>query len=152
MKIPKQTPTISVLSIPLILLLTIGCSKEVKLASVVGRVTYTDQPLSDGVKILFSNTTAGVFITAQLDSDGRYKVEMAEGYGLPPGTYQVALLPPLLTPSSEMVEKYRADPKGPPPELMAFPKIPIRYRKPETSGLSLVLTEKGATFDVDMTP
>jgi len=144
----KTTPLVVLL---LSLIFLSGCSgKGPKIAPVTGRVTFKGAPVSDGAKIYFANKEKGVHITAILDADGRYRIEMAEGYGLPPGDYGVSLLPPMLQPSAEMIEKYRAG--GPPAELMAFPKIPLRYRKPETSMLVLKLTEDGATFDVEMMP
>jgi hypothetical protein len=107
-----------------------GCGK--RLAEVHGRVTFRGQPVSGGASVLFENAEAGTYIVAKLDADGRYRVEMAEGYGLPPGTYAVRVRPPDLSPD--------------------FPSIPKKYRDAKTSGLTLELTPKGATFDIDMQP
>jgi hypothetical protein len=133
-----------------LLIVSLGCQRTPKLAAVSGRVTYEGEPVSEGAAVLFSDPERGIFITAKMDSDGRYRVEMAEGYGLPPGSYGVALVPPMLMMTPEMEEKYREG--GPPPALVAFPKIPLRYRKPETSSLRLELTPEGATFDIEMVP
>jgi hypothetical protein len=107
-----------------------GCGK--RLAEVHGRVTFRGEPVSGGASVLFENAEAGTYIVARLDEDGRYRVEMAEGYGLPPGTYAVSMRPPDLKPD--------------------FPSIPMKYRNPKTSGLTLELTPQGATFDIDMQP
>jgi hypothetical protein len=108
----------------------LGCGK--RLAEVHGRVTFQGQPVSGGVSLLFANAQAGTYIVAKLDEDGRYRVEMAEGYGLPPGRYAVGVRPPDLAPN--------------------FPSVPKKYRDPKTSGLTLELTSRGATFDIDMQP
>jgi hypothetical protein len=125
-----------------------GCGGK-HLAEVKGRVTYEGKPLPPKVTVLFQNADAGLYITAKLDEDGYYRVDMAEGYGLPPGTYDVAVLPPPLLVSPEFIEKHRE--KGP-PLLVAFPQVPLKYRDPKTSGLKLVLTPEGATFNIDMQP
>jgi hypothetical protein len=114
----------------LALCLSLGCGK--RLAEVHGRVTFQGQPVSGGASLLFVNAEAGTYIVAKLDEDGRYRVEMAEGHGLPPGRYAVGVRPPDLAPN--------------------FPSIPKKYRDPKTSGLELDLTSKGAIFDIDMQP
>lgn len=123
-----------------------GCGP--KLARLDGRVTFQGKPVTGGPLIVFSDSERGIHITAKLDDDGRYRVEMAEGYGLPPGEYQVSIVPPPIIMSADFVEKHRDGP----PELIAYPNIPIRYRIPATSGLRLELPPKGATYDVDMQP
>jgi len=111
----------------------VGCgSQKVKLAEVSGRVTFQSKPVGDGVRVRFWNAEAGTDILAKLDAEGRYRVGMAEGYGLPPAAYQVAVYPPDLAPN--------------------FPTVPKKYRDPKTSGLSLDLTPQGAEFDIDMQP
>jgi hypothetical protein len=127
-------------------LLLAGCGQ--RLAEVRGRVTFQGQPVSGGATVLFCNNAQGTHIVAKLDKDGNYRVEMAEGYGLPPARYQVSVLPPPIPLSAEFIEKHR----GQSPHLAAFPNIPLRYRDPKTSGLKLDLTSKGATFNIDMQP
>ncbi|MBY0456793.1 MAG: carboxypeptidase-like regulatory domain-containing protein [Gemmataceae bacterium] len=109
-----------------------GCERPVKLAEVKGRVTFQGKPPGAGVQVLFSNPNGGTDILAPLDADGYYRVGMAEGYGLPPAPYQVAVHPPPLNPN--------------------FPTVPKRYRDPKTSGLTLDLTPDGAEFNIDMKP
>lgn len=133
------------LALALFLLATSGCGQ--RLAKVSGRVTCNDKPVSGGASVLFSNEEMGTHIVAKLDPDGHYRVEMAEGLGLPPARYKVSVLPPQLHLSLEFIEKHRGKT---PPLLAAFPSIPLKYRDPATSGLELHLTPEGATFDIAM--
>ncbi len=138
-----------VLAALVLVVLLAGCGSGKRLAEVKGRVTYQGKPIPPSAKVLFQDATAGIYILAKLNEAGDYRVEMAGGYGLPPGTYAVAVLPPPLMPSPEFIEKNRH--KGP-PALIAFPQIPLKYRDAKTSGLKLELPPEGATFDIDMQP
>jgi hypothetical protein len=102
-----------------------------QLATVTGQVSYEGTPLGEGNKIAFTNRPEAVFIAAELDGQGRYEVQMAEGWGLPPGEYQVAVIPPR---SKQPIKE-----------------VPMRYRDPTTSGLVLSLPPEGAEFNVNMT-
>ncbi len=120
-----------------------GCGSGEKMGRVFGKVTFQNQPVPEGV-ISFSNAEKGVYMTAKLNPDGTYEVVMAQGRGLPLGTYQVAINPPLVD-----------APLGPalePPKLQPYPNIPERYRKPEQSGLTLTVQEGDNPFNVDMQP
>lgn len=120
-----------------------GCGSGQKLGRVHGKVTFQGKPVSEGI-ISFSNREKGVFLTAKLSADGSYELVTAQGRGLPLGTYQAAINPPLVD-----------APLGPalgPPKVPAYPNIPEKYRKPETSGLTLTVKEGDNPFDVDMTP
>lgn len=121
-----------------------GCRRGEVLGPVTGKVTFQGEPVTEGVMI-FSNPKKGVYMTAPLDENGVYEVEMAHGYGLPLGTYQVAISPP----------EPDVPPVGPidkPPEIKEYPNIPLRYRRPETSGLELTVERKGNSLDVHMEP
>lgn len=120
-----------------------GCGPQ--LAEVRGRVTLQGQPLSDGSAIVFSNEERGTFIQAPLNEDGRFRVEMAEGWGLPPGTYEVSVIPPPLTGPPQ------ADGKQP-GQTVRSRDIPMKYRDPKTSDLRLELPRGGAVFNVEMQP
>ncbi|QDU56625.1 hypothetical protein [Aeoliella mucimassa] len=79
-------------------LVTVGCDRGEKLGRVFGTVTYKDQPITAGV-IVFSNPQAGVHMTADLKPDGTYELQTANGFGLPLGTYKVAVNPPVGPPT-----------------------------------------------------
>jgi hypothetical protein len=107
-----------------------------------GRVTFQGKPVAAGV-IRFSNPQAGIDITAELGPDGVYKAVRAQGAGLPEGTYQVAVMPPVVhhPVGVERISK--------PPECR---NIPAKYRQPSTSGLTLKVKPDVNPFDVDMQP
>lgn len=109
---------------------------------VTGKVTFKGQPVAEG-RIRFNNQQAGVDATATLQPDGSYEIVMAEGKGLPEGTYAVAVLPPVVK-----------APLGPMTSVkqQAYPSIPNKYRTPSTSGLSFVVKSDENRFDVDMAP
>ena len=111
------------------------------LGRISGKVTCQGQPVSEGL-ILFRNKPKGVYMTAELQPDGTYVVRRASGEGLPPGTYDVMINPPL-----------QDAPMGPalePPKIKPYPNIPQKYRSYETSGLSVTVAEGENPFDVDM--
>ncbi len=121
----------------------LGCRRDEVRAVVSGKVTFRDEPVTEGV-VIFSNAAKGIHLTASLDDQGCYEVMSAEGAGLPPGEYHVAVSPPIFDP-----------PVGASPgstKIPTFPNIPQKYRDQKTSGLSLTVTEEARTFDIDMKP
>jgi hypothetical protein len=123
---------------------TLGCGKRVVLAPLTGRVTFKGKPVADGAQILFANAERGTFITAKLDGDGKFKVGLAEGYGLYPGDYKVAIMPaPGSIPAGD----------GKEPVIPKFrPDIPFRYRFLDRTPLKMTLPAAGLVYDVEMTP
>jgi hypothetical protein len=131
----------------LVLLLTMftgfvvtGCHHEESRGRISGWVTFRGQPVSDGI-VLFSNTTKGVYMTANLKPDGSYEVTTAKGAGLPTGQYQVCVCPPLVNGTTGA---------GPAPKAIICRNIPEKYRTIQTSGLALVVKEGENQFDVAM--
>lgn len=120
-----------------------GCSNPEKLGRVFGKVTFQGQPVSEGM-IQFSNSEKGVYLTAPLKKDGTYEVSMAQGFGLPLGTYEVAVAPPMVTPP--MSETANPSP------VKLYPNIPFKYRIPATNDLTLTVEDGENRFDVNMTP
>ena len=121
----------------------VACNGGEQLGRVTGRVTFQEEPISQGL-IIFSNEELGVFISAEIDRDGTYDVEMAKGYGLPLGTYRVSITPPLVE-----------HPPGPidmPPDPNAFPEIPAKYHFPETSELTVTVKPGVNKFSPNMEP
>jgi hypothetical protein len=120
-----------------------GCGPAEVLGRVEGLVTFEGKPVTEGI-VVFANSQKGVYITADLNPQGEYLVDMAKGYGLPLGDYQVTVTPPLYV--VPMEDQYR------PSALREFPSIPEKYRHPETSGLTVTVTKEGNRYDIDMRP
>jgi hypothetical protein len=109
---------------------TIGCEKQEPLGQVEGRVTLDGRPVTDAA-VVFENREAGVSVTAELDADGRYRVETYDRDGLPPGTYQVAVRPG----TAYTGEAPLAAEPGP-GSGGGNADVPEKYRRTDTSGLS----------------
>ncbi len=125
-----------------LLLVATGCGDE-KMGRVSGKVTFQDEPLTRG-RVMFADQAKGVYMTALIQEDGTYVVEMAQGVGLPLGEYQVAVSPP---PSDH--------PIGPilnPPKVEDEPLFPLRYRSFETTPLKLPVGPGQNTFDIKLEP
>lgn len=112
------------------LLLTAGCSRP-SLGVAAGTVTFGGKPVSRGI-VQFENCTDGRAFIAPLDGAGRFRFQVAEGFGLPPGPYAVAVKPPTTLPSLKFVPPLETNPDD-------FPEIPLRYHDPATSGLTAEL-------------
>lgn len=113
------------------------------LQPVSGKVTFQGNAVAAGT-MRFSNPQTGIDMTADLRPDGTYEAMRAHGAGLPEGTYQVAVMPPRLSP---VVGPMKVLPK--PPDCR---DIPAKYRQPSTSGLTLTVKSGTNRFDVDMQP
>ncbi len=122
--------------------LTTGCRPQPALGKVHGQVRFQGQPIQAGI-VGFDNDATGVHMTANLDAEGRYQVSMAKGLGLPPGTYRVAVYP--LVADLPIGSTVRPQPRE-------FPEIPVRYRQPSTSHLTLTVHEGDNPFDIEMQP
>ncbi len=130
-----RTPRRSIcLLLAIHVLLAAGCEQGRTLGRVAGRVTLDGQACPD-VMVVFQCRDEGVFITARVDKDGSYAAQMAEGHGLPLGTYLVSIRP--------------APPENwdRPPTAIA---LPPRYRDPSTSGLTLEVVPGDNRFDIPL--
>lgn len=115
-------------------LLLVGCGSSRTLGRVSGRVSLDGKPC-EGLTVVFACAEQRAFITAHVGQDGRYAVQMAEGYGLPLGTYEVSIRP------------------APPTNWDRPPSttlIPSKYRDPKSSGLTLTVVEGENQFDIAM--
>ena len=123
--------------------LAAGCNRGEVLAPVSGVVTLEGTPVPRAT-VMFSNDKMGVHMMAVADEQGRFVVRMANGDGLPLGDYKVCVCPP--------VQDHPLGPiKAPPPGVDPYADtIPVRYRKPETSNLTLTVSETSNKLDVDM--
>jgi hypothetical protein len=83
--------------------------------------------------VVFTDDSQGVSYVSDLDAEGRFVFQVAQGYGLPPGTYEVAIRPPRPNkPSLEYVAPNYAAKTN-------YPNIPNKYHEHKTSGLSVVV-------------
>jgi hypothetical protein len=121
-----------------------SCAKQPSLGNLEGRVTFQGKPVTEGY-VLVSSAGTGVHLAAELDTSGKYATRTAEGIGVPPGTYEMAVLPPSL-PIPNTVN----------PGLIVekpYPMIPIRYRSPQSSGIQATVREgTNEPFNIDMQP
>ena len=129
--------------LPILASLLTGCHRGEVLGRVSGRVTFQGEPITEAV-VIFRNEEKGVYMTANLDRDGTYLVEMAQGFGLPLGTYHVYLSPP--------PQEASLGPALQPPKPVDLSKMPERYRNPATSELTLTVKQGQNRFDIDMLP
>ncbi|MDR0610525.1 MAG: hypothetical protein LBG58_10480 [Planctomycetaceae bacterium] len=122
-----------------------GCSKNVGLH---GKVTFSDthEPLTVG-EIHFSTPT--FLARATIRPDGTYVAGSEKvGNGLPPGTYAVTIMYAEETPSENQQQKIGVDglPKPIPPKLLIHPK----YKRKETSGLTVTIDKSGGVFNFEV--
>ncbi len=95
--------------------------------------------------MVFSDLEWGTYLTAPIESDGRYQFRVTPQGGLPQGgVYDVAVTPPPVD-APVLISKT-------PPKAKSYPNIPAKYRNAKTSGLKLELTEPRQSFDIDMRP
>lgn len=128
-------------SVLLVAIGAVGCGKKgPQLSPISGRVTFQGKPVAAGL-VRFSNSEGPIDILATIETDGRYKVDMAQGEGLPEGRYSVAVMPPRV---NSPIGATTAPPQIP------CPDIPDKYRKPSTSGLTLTVKPGDNPFDIAM--
>lgn len=130
--------------VPVCLLLPVlaGCSRSEPQGKVFGTVTFRGAPVPQGL-VMFSNQEKGLFFTAELDPQGKFAVKTADGEGLPLGTYEVCVNPPVLD----------APPIGTvmqPARIPEFANIPLKYRVAATSGLKLEVQEGDNPLNIQM--
>ena len=120
-----------------------GCENRDGLCKVSGKVTFQGEPVSAGL-VLLANAEKGIQVTAKLRPDGSFDLKMASGFGLLPGTYQVAITPPRV--------EFPIDPTKAPSIIRTQHNIPARYGDTATSELTLAVKEGDNRLEVDMSP
>lgn len=117
------------------MLLLAGCgSDELPVGSVAGSVTLSGRPLPAGT-ITLVNSDRGFGASAEIDASGAYRIDT-----IPAGPYQVMIQGPEAPSPEQMAEGVRAETSP----------VPQKYQSPETSGLSVEVTEgeNQATFEL----
>ncbi len=117
-----------------------GADNAPPIAPVSGRVTFQGQPVAPGVVNFASE--AGFAASANLDSDGKFRLVSQYGSGIPHGTYKVTIAPP--PPAMGEGE----NPVAPPDD----PKIPKKYRDFATTDLKADITDGSKEFSFDLKP
>ena len=113
------------------------------MGQVAGNVSLQGEPVKSGL-VGFQNDAQGIHILAPIESDGSYEVKMAQGEGLPLGTYRVFIAPPL-----PELQLGAPDPHQPDDELIQFPQ---KYLRSDTSGITLTVEHGRNRLDIDMQP
>jgi hypothetical protein len=122
-----------------------GCGSREVYGHISGKVTFEGKPLSEGL-VFFSNNDKGIHMSGDVKPDGSYEIITAKGAGLPLGTYQVRVRPPLEPlPMGAGASLVAPKPKN-------YPNIPEKYREYETSGLSLTVKDGDNPLDIPMKP
>ncbi|WP_296458683.1 carboxypeptidase-like regulatory domain-containing protein [Rubinisphaera sp.] len=105
-----------------------------------GTVMFESTPVTEG-SVHLSHLQEGHGGVAQIDGSGAYAIDSYRG--LPVGTYQVTVIPPMVE-----VDAGPNSPKSESPKDMK--NIPQKYRDPSTSGLTVEITAGENTFEINM--
>lgn len=140
--ITKQTSIAAIVVLALSAIVLAGCKPKAERGRIFGKVSFKGEPVGEGL-VLFSDSSQGVNMTADIKPDGTYEITTAEGVGLPIGTYKVCVCPPLVNPTMG---------PAPPPKPKEYPNIPKKYRRFETAGLTTTIQQGKNPFDIEMTP
>ncbi len=120
-----------------------GCGPKGEYAAVHGQVTCNGRMVTEG-QVVFFEPEQNVYQAARIRPDGTYSAKMSDGPGLLLGTYQVAVMPPVIEGPNSKSPGPRAPGK--------HQEIPIRYRNPKSSGLKLEVLRGDNAFPIDMKP
>jgi len=122
-----------------------GCRTEEPLGAATGRVTYHGEAVTEGC-VIFTDSARGAAYVAPLDANGKYELQVAQGFGVPPGKYVVTIQPPQAMPSMDPAKNLAG-----PPAKKEYKNIPMKYRDEKTSGLeAVVVSGSNNPFDFNM--
>jgi hypothetical protein len=123
-----------------------GCGNgEEPLGTATGRVTYHGEAVTEGC-VIFTDNVRGAAYVAPLDATGSYELQVARGFGAPPGKYVVTIQPPRAMPSMDPMKNFAG-----PSAKKEYKNIPTKYRDEKTSGLeAVVVSGANNPFDFDM--
>lgn len=127
---------------PLLIVVAVGCSNSTPtIAPVTGKLTHNGGQLPGPAVISFRSKDTEFGAKYAVNSDGTFTLGSEWGAGIPPGTYMVAIQPPLPDPRASKERQVPTDTSY----------IPIKYRRPHTSGFEAVVTEDGGgPFEFDI--
>ena len=138
MVLARQMMALQITAICILVVGTVGCSKQTPSGTVSGRVTYGGQPVDEG-QVQFISANGGAAV-GTLNPDGSYSLQTSDGDDVPIGDYQVSVGP--VIPDGIGA----ADP--PPPK---DPKnIPKKFRSVATSGLSRTINEGHNEHNIEL--
>lgn len=120
--------TIARLALLLAFLCTTGCG--LRLASVSGKITYKNKPVTTG-NILFVPEAGGPTATADIQKDGSYSLKTDKLSGAAPGRYKVMIIS--MQDTSTQLPEHR----NPLPNLL----LPEKYADQNRSGLFATVNE-----------
>jgi hypothetical protein len=122
-----------------------GCGTGASLGAATGRVTYHGEAVTEG-SVMFTDTVRGAAYVAPLDANGKFELQVAAGFGVPPGKYVVTIGPPRAMPSMDPMKNLAG-----PPANKEYKNIPLKYRDEKTSGLeAVVVAGANKPFDFNM--
>jgi hypothetical protein len=130
-----------------------GCSGDGK-ATVSGKVTYQDKPVTSGTVVFVPEDKAKMGDRAPIKPDGTYSTS-----NLPLGKMKVGVEPGQKGAPAQMPKgaKFGKDkqPGQYAPEAAASPAgayvdIPDKYRNPDTSGLTVDVNSSSKTYDIPL--
>lgn len=127
-----------ILHVTMVATLCLGCGGKYS-ARVTGKVTVDGAPAGEGT-ISFEPTGPGMMASGKIDASGSYTLQSNANVGLTPGEYRVMLdirEPPIW-------------PKGGGLPMPGKLKIPERYARTETSGLTYTVESGRNTIDIDI--
>jgi hypothetical protein len=131
-----------------------GCDSGPPRGLLAGNVTNKGQAIT-GARIYFENAELGAGAVIDLDADGRFTVATAEGPGLPPGKYQVAIKPQGKTsatsPPQEIPVEALAGSSAAKDPAPANELIPPKFHDLAESGLQIEIKEgENPDWEIDL--
>jgi hypothetical protein len=117
-------------------LLIAGCSFAEKPIDISGKVTFNNQPVTEGT-VQFIEDRTGRGAQVDLGQDGGYQATLFAG------EYKVVVAPPYIVDESSGM---------PNPYYKKVKNIPLKYHSTETSGLTAAVSPDKTTHDFALAP
>jgi hypothetical protein len=112
-----------------------GCGRGERLGEIGGRVTLDGTPLTEAT-VMFASDGVGVARMASVDASGSYAIKTHAAVGLPPGRYEVSIVPGVIgNPLAGGSAPLQAPPGA--PRAREVRRIPKRYQSAQTSDISI---------------
>ena len=121
-----------------------GCTPSSgPIGRVTGEVTFDGAPVEEGI-VSFLNREQGLAAQAALGAGGTFEVRSSAGRGLPPGKYEVAIMPPTVK-IPDTAETVGGE------GFKEVDNIPQKYRSAVSSGLVAEVSEGTNHLEFAMT-